>query len=180
MAGVGHIAVGMAAARWRERRAVALPALASSMAGWALLSMLPDADVLGFSFGIPYGSILGHRGISHSIAFALVVAAAVALTMRRAGASVRRTGILAAVVVISHGLLDTLTDGGHGVALFWPLSDHRFFAPWRPIPVSPIGFGLLTRYGVNVALHELVLFAPLFAYAMWPRPRARHASVVTP
>lgn len=179
MAGVGHIAVGMAAARWRKRKGVALAALAPSMLGWALLSMLPDSDVIGFSFGVPYGSIMGHRGITHSIAFALIVAIAVALIARRCGASALRTGALAALVVISHGLLDTLTDGGHGVALLWPLSAHRFFAPWRPIPVSPIGFGIFTRFGFNVAAHELVLFAPVFVYAMWPRRQVRPAGVVT-
>ncbi len=30
-------------------------------------AMLPDADVLGFPLGIPYRSLLGHRGLSHSL-----------------------------------------------------------------------------------------------------------------
>jgi inner membrane protein len=170
----------MAAARWRERTGIASATLAPSMVGWALLSMLPDSDVIGFSFGVPYESILGHRGITHSFAFALVVAMAAAVIARGSGASARRTAVLTALVVFSHGLLDTLTDGGRGVALLWPLSEHRFFAPWHPIPVSPIGLGILTRFGVNVAARELVLFAPVFAYALWPRRQVRHARVVTP
>jgi inner membrane protein len=36
-------------------------------------SILPDADVIGFRLGIPYGHLLGHRGFSHSIAFALLL-----------------------------------------------------------------------------------------------------------
>ena len=30
-------------------------------------SILPDADVLGFSLGIPYEYLLGHRGFFHSL-----------------------------------------------------------------------------------------------------------------
>jgi inner membrane protein len=163
----------MAAARWRERRGAALVTLAPSMGAWALLSMLPDADVMGFSFGIPYTSVWGHRGVTHSFAFALMVGTAAALAARRRRAPALPTGILAALVVSSHGLLDTLTDGGRGIALLWPFTDRRYFAPWHPIPVSPIGLGLLTRFGMRVALHEMLLFAPVFAYAIWPR-RARN------
>jgi inner membrane protein len=149
--------------------------LAPSMAGWALLSMLPDSDVIGFSFGIPYTSIWGHRGVTHSFAFALVVGAAVALLVRRRRGAAFPTALLAALVVMSHGLLDTLTDGGRGIALLWPFTDRRYFAPWHPIPVSPIGMGLLTRFGMQVAMHEMLLFAPLFAYAVWPRREKRPA-----
>lgn len=49
----------------------------------ALLAMLPDADVIAFRFGIPYGNLFGHRGITHSLLFALVVAAAIALVAAR-------------------------------------------------------------------------------------------------
>ena len=30
-------------------------------------AVLPDADVIGFAFGIEYGDLLGHRGLSHSL-----------------------------------------------------------------------------------------------------------------
>jgi inner membrane protein len=39
----------------------------------------------------------------------------------------------------SHGLLDAFTDGGLGVAFFAPFDESRYFFPWRPIEVSPIG-----------------------------------------
>jgi len=167
---VGHVAVGMAAGRWRARSG-ARAVLPLSMIGWALLSMLPDSDVIGFSFGIPYESVWGHRGVTHSFAFALLVGGIVALVARARRAAAGRMGVLACLVVTSHGLLDTLTDGGHGIALLWPFTDRRYFAPWNPIPVSPIGLGLLSSFGVRVAAHELLLFAPLFAYALWPRRR---------
>jgi len=34
-------------------------------------SVLPDLDVIGSRFGVPYKHVLGHRGLSHSIAFAV-------------------------------------------------------------------------------------------------------------
>lgn len=55
----------------------------------------------------------------------------------------------------SHPLLDALTNGGLGVALFWPWSDARLFAPWRPIAVSPIGAGFFGSRGLAVLGSEL-------------------------
>lgn len=54
----------------------------------------------------------------------------------------------------------------------WPFSDERFFAPWRPIPVAPIGLAFLSARGLRIAVIELVLMSPLLIYALWPR-RAR-------
>ncbi len=45
------------------------------------------------------------------------------------------------VATISHGILDALTDGGLGVAFFAPFVNTRYFFPWTPIKVSPIGAG---------------------------------------
>ena len=38
-----------------------------------LCAMLPDIDVVGFAFGVSYSDMLGHRGLTHSLPFALVV-----------------------------------------------------------------------------------------------------------
>ena len=74
---------------------------------------------------------------------------------------------------IRRPLLDSLTDGGLGAALLWPLSTARFFAPWTPIPVAPIGGGMLSARGLYVALTEVALFSPLLVYAVWPRRQRR-------
>lgn len=42
------------------------------MAG-LVLSVVPDLDVLAFRLGIPYADSFGHRGASHSLAFALLM-----------------------------------------------------------------------------------------------------------
>jgi inner membrane protein len=35
-------------------------------------TILPDIDVIAFSFDIPYEAPLGHRGFTHSILFAVI------------------------------------------------------------------------------------------------------------
>ena len=99
-----------------------------------VLTVLPDVDVLGFRFGIPYGSTFGHRGFTHSLAFAAAASGLAALAVR----GDRRAFALLFACAASHGLLDAMTDGGRGVAFFSPFSNHRYFFPWRPIRVSPI------------------------------------------
>lgn len=171
MASIGHVAIGMATARWRAEPLGSRGALAASMLLWSLLSLLPDADVLGFAWGVPYGAPWGHRGATHSFAFAAALGVAAGLLAACTRLPPLATAITAALVLASHPLLDILTDGGRGCALFWPFDDTRHFAPVRPIPVAPIGFGFLSQRGLRVALVELGLFAPLMLYALWPRPQ---------
>ena len=72
MASIGHVAVGMALGR-AERGGQSLGRLLGGMALFSALAMLPDADVVAFKLGIPYGATWGHRGASHSLVFALGV-----------------------------------------------------------------------------------------------------------
>jgi inner membrane protein len=111
-----------------------------------ILTILPDIDVIGFHFGVAYGSTFGHRGFTHSIAFAAIAAALATLIV----GGDRRAFALLFVCAVSHGILDAMTTGGRGIAFFAPLSNQRYFLPWRPIRVSPIG-GLDAR----VLLSEL-------------------------
>ena len=180
MASLGHVAVGMAAARfYRGRRPGRWFTLLLSMVVWSGLSLLPDLDVIGFRFGIRYGDPWGHRGASHSLVFAFGLALVVFALAPLLRLHPARTAAVAAIVLASHGLLDTLTDGGLGCALLWPFEERRYFAPWNPIPVAPIGRRFFTARGLSVALTELVLFAPLIAYALWPR-RARRTRMSQP
>jgi inner membrane protein len=163
MASLGHIAIGMAAAR------IAADGQRPSfraMAAWSALSMLPDADVVGFSFGIAYADAWGHRGASHSFVFAAIAGAVAGALAPRLRLRPLRTWLLATAVVASHPLLDILTNGGLGCALFWPFDLARYFAPWQPIPVSPIGLAFLSPYGAFVATVELLLFSPALMFAL--------------
>jgi inner membrane protein len=126
----------------------------------ALCSVIPDLDVIGFRFGIPYGDFWGHRGFTHSILFAALLASSVVLVAFRQGVpSLSRLALWTYffLAAASHGLLDAMTDGGLGVAFFSPFNNNRYFLPWRPIRVSPIG---ITRFfshrGLEVAQSELL------------------------
>ena len=78
----------------------------------------------------------------------------------------------------SHGVLDAMTDGGIGVALLAPFDTRRYYLPWRPIVVSPLGLRpFLSAWGMAVLASEAVwvwLPAALFAAAACclTRPRA--------
>jgi inner membrane protein len=142
------------------------------MALLSALALLPDADIIAFKLGIPYSAPWGHRGATHSLVFAAMVAAGVLGVARLLRLPPGRTALLTLLAVGSHGLLDALTDGGLGAALLWPFSNARLFAPVRPLPVAPIGAGMLSSRGLYVVAVEFIAFLPLWAYALWPRRRA--------
>jgi inner membrane protein len=121
------------------------------------LAMLPDLDVLSFAAGIPYGDRFGHRGFFHSLAFAALVGLVAALpTYQSLGMRWWTAWIFFFGMTASHGILDTFTNGGHGIGLLSPFDDTRYFSPWRPIQVSPIGVAFFSEWGVRVMLSEFV------------------------
>lgn len=140
---------------------------------WSLLSLLPDADVIGFAFGVRYEDEWGHRGATHSFAFSLALGIAVGLLAARWRFPLARTAVIASLVLASHAVLDTMTTGGLGCALFWPFDSTRYFAPWTPIPVAPIGLHFFSLSGLIVSMIELVLFAPVLWFALRPAKAAR-------
>ncbi|SNS71883.1 inner membrane protein [Sphingomonas laterariae] len=122
----------------------------------AAAAMLPDADVAAFALGIPYADAFGHRGASHALASACIIGLGGAVLARWFGATRLRSFLFLFSAAASHGLLDMLTDGGLGVALLWPWSDARYFAPFRPIAVSPIGVDFLSLRGLAVLASEFL------------------------
>ena len=126
----------------------------------AVCSVLPDLDVIGFRFGIRYGDFWGHRGFTHSLVFAALIAAvALFLGFRRGLTGLSRLALWLYffLATASHGLLDAMTDGGLGVAFFSPFDNRRYFLPWRPIHVAPIGIGrFFTARGLAIMESEFV------------------------
>ena len=112
----------------------------------AVCSVIPDLDVIGFRFGIRYSDFWGHRGFTHSLLFAALLATAIVfLLFRQCTMGISRPVLWTYLFLAtaSHGLLDAMTDGGLGVAFFSPFNNTRYFLPWTPIRVSPIG---ITRF----------------------------------
>ncbi|HEX8286510.1 MAG TPA: metal-dependent hydrolase [Pyrinomonadaceae bacterium] len=132
----------------------------------ALCAMIPDADVIGFSFGVEYGSMFGHRGFTHSILFSILFGSAVAFFARkylRIELTLTKLIIYFSLVTFSHAFLDMLTNGGSGVALFAPFSAERYFFPWRPVEVSPIGVRFFGGRGLDVIESEIIwIWFPAF------------------
>lgn len=170
VASIGHIVVGLAAARLARPHDAMRTRLYTAI-GLATLSLLPDLDVVAFRFGIPYEAPLGHRGASHSLFAAAVLGPLVALSWSTRPLPLRETIVLCIAVLASHGLLDMLTNGGMGVALYWPFSNQRHFFGWQPLEVAPIGRALLSERGLRVMAGELLWFLPLAVYGLWPTRR---------
>jgi inner membrane protein len=166
MPSVGHLAVGLAGGR------LARTSGWIRQIAWLLLvvgaSYTPDLDVLAFRLGVPYGAAFGHRGAAHSILVGVAIGLAVGLVGLRLGVHGGVAVVTAVLVATSHGILDAFTDGGKGIALWWPFSNDRVFASWRPIPVSPIGLRAFSPRGVGIMAREAVLFLPLFVLAALP------------
>jgi inner membrane protein len=122
----------------------------------AALAVLPDADVLGSELGVPWGSVWSHRGVSHSLTAAVVAGAAIAFGVSRSRPGSRtRLAAYFALVTASHGVLDASTNGGVGVAFLAPFRADRYFFPWRPIEVSPLGLAFFSQRGVDVLQSEI-------------------------
>ncbi|MEW7290518.1 metal-dependent hydrolase [Aquimarina sp. 2304DJ70-9] len=125
-----------------------------------LCAIIPDVDVIGFKFGIAYEDFWGHRGFSHSLVFALLLGVLVTFVFYNKQ-FFYKTGLSLilyfTICTASHGILDAMTSGGLGIAFFSPFDDTRYFFPWRPIQVSPIGFSkFFGIWGIKVLLSELI------------------------
>jgi inner membrane protein len=149
-------------------------------------SLLPDADGIGFAVGVQYGDLLGHRGLSHSLAFALAWSFGTMALVNfqdivRGSRTWWKLVALFFAVTASHGVLDALTNGGLGVAFFAPFDGTRCFFPWRPLVVSPISFDrFFTGWGSAVLWSEMkfvwLLLAVLWAGVVVARKLLRRSN----
>ena len=116
-----------------------------------VVAVAPDLDVVGRGFGVPHFALLGHRGISHS----LLVAAILALLALPWMSGARRLWSFAFLfgAAASHGLADMFTHGSKGIMLFWPLSDTRYGWPLQPVEAS----GILARSITDGSLDNILL-----------------------
>jgi inner membrane protein len=175
------LALGKAATRKKETIQFWLLAV--------VCSVVPDLDVIGFSFGVEYGDFFGHRGFFHSLFFAFLLSLFVVVVAFRKERILSRRWLLIwlffFVVSGSHGVLDMLTDGGLGIAIFSPFDTARYFFPWRPLRVSPIGIdAFFTYWGGRSLQSEIIwIWIPLMVVLIASevcrrlRPKARSNKV---
>ncbi len=128
-----------------------------------LTAILPDIDILAFKYGIPYESMWGHRGISHSFFFAGIWAVLCSFLFKKRLIAF----ICLFLAYCSHGALDAITSGGLGVAFFAPFDNTRYFFPWRPIRVSPIGLeGFIKKAALVLKSEFIWVGLPTIAYLL--------------
>ena len=105
-------------------------------------SILPDADIISFQMSIPYDHLLGHRGFFHSLLFAVILGVLMTIIFYPKELKTWKGSVFILYFTIctaSHSLLDAMTSGALGVTFYSPWDNTRYFLPWRPIKVSPIG-----------------------------------------
>jgi inner membrane protein len=141
------LALGIGLGEERVPRALMLAGVAAAM--------VPDADVILFRFGATYDSPWAHRGFSHSLGFAILLGL-IAVPLFRKAIPPMVAFAFVAFAAVSHGLLDMLTNGGHGIAILWPASDQRYFFEWRPIQVSPLAAGRFATRAARIARTEFL------------------------
>jgi inner membrane protein len=168
---------------FEERRwLVAFPAVAA----------LPDVDTVLAAVGgsrfeflsLPGGYPI-HRGVTHSLVFALACGLfAAMLAMPKAPRRWFSDWPWLALAAATHPLIDSLMGLGAGIPLFWPLSGERFLSSSRFVPVAYFSYSvsglvsLLWNPAVwALCLHEVVLFLPfLFLARLWRRARGTSES----
>lgn len=160
---LSHPAVPIALATGLGSRVVPKRLAAAAIA----CSIMPDGDAFLYWAGVPYSHTFGHRGFTHSIAFAVIVAAAGAVWAPHFQAKRSVACAVLFLSTLSHGVLDAMTTGGLGVAFFGPFSNHRYFLPWRVIEVSPIGVSrFFPARGLEILASEVVtVWLPCLLFA---------------
>jgi inner membrane protein len=117
---VSHAAVGFAIGAWTQR---APPTRALCFVA-AACAALPDIDYFGWP--------VAHRGITHSLVFALSAAVVTAVLVRRPE-NRARVALVLGLAVLSHSLLDGLSSYSVGIEYFAPFSAQRYRLAWTPL-----------------------------------------------
>jgi len=137
----------------------------------AICAAAPDLDLIGWPLGVPFQAPLGHRGLTHSIPFAVLlggVASAAFLRMLHSQERIRATLALI-LATATHGVLDALTTYSPTGPAFWaPFSNARYRFLWTPL-TGEGGFSTsFAREALYVYVPALVV---IFGIAWWRRRR---------
>lgn len=135
-----------------------------------------DLDLVTFAFEMRPPEALAHRGAAHSLFAAALMAILVAAVVTR---SLRAAPFLF-LCGASHGLIDLVTAGEHGVALFWPLSDARITSSWKLLPAVQVGLDeYLSFWGILTIVDELLfVIMPIAIVAAFFRGERFHRAAI--
>ncbi len=161
---ISHAVVGLAAGVAISGKAPQEPVILLSI----ICATFPDIDGIAFALGIPYGSLFGHRGFFHSISFAFLLSAAITHIgfphIRVFSHLWFYWQTIFFCISLSHGILDSMTEGGMGVAFFSPFSNKRYLLPWKPVLACPLRIkDFFSEWGKVVAKSEFLwIWLPSF------------------
>lgn len=122
---ISHAAVGFAIGAWGPHDVP--PSAGRVCLAAAACAALPDIDWIGLA---------PHRGITHSLLFAVLGAAVAAFALFPHVDSLRtrsRLLLILGVALLSHGFLDALSSYSYGIAFLAPFSQQRFRFLWTPL-----------------------------------------------
>ncbi len=139
-----------------------------------LVGLLPDLDIIL----TPIAGIAFHRGISHSLLFALVSSTLIFLTVRYTKGNVsKRLWLYLCITALLHPLCDYFTpdylEVRRGVQLFYPFSLRYYESPY------PLFMGIELRYfetifsthTVLALMHETFVTGTIFLTTLYIRDR---------
>ena len=138
----------------------------------AICAVAPDLDLIGWPLGVPFNAPLGHRGLTHSIPFAILLGVGAAGVFLRGFPSRERIRAAVALVLatVTHGVLDALTTYSPTGPAFWaPFSNARYRFLWTPLTGEG---GLRTSFGLEV-LYVCLPALVIIAATEWWRHRGR-------
>lgn len=169
MSPVGHSLTGLAIA------ALALPPsrkpsnLCLGACSFIALANLPDWPIPSW----------GHDryDISHSLFVNLALICCVALCCQTNPARRVQPRLLlfASVAWLSHLLLDSFYQHGHGIAIGWPFLDLRLNLPFPFFHTVDLSLSPLHPTNLSVFAIEAIAFSPLLALALWRRQFAANS-----
>jgi inner membrane protein len=125
-----------------------------------LCAAIADIDIITVFFDINPDSMIGHRGFTHSLLFAVLFAFMVVhFGYRNFGLFSRDWWIFYTYFLalgISHIVLDAMTSGGQGIGFFIPFDSGRYLFQFRPIRVSPLRLmRFFTSDGKRILISEM-------------------------
>jgi inner membrane protein len=164
MASIGHLAAGAALGALYSRKTGSNPPV--TIITFAALALAPDLDLVTSLWGVPPNTPFAHRGITHSLSFALAVAGLVALLYRGSTGRKVLAGGIALAALASHGVLDTMSQLGNGPMLLWPFSAQSYEFIWRPIPGVLNAAHYLTVQAIPTLIVETLIFLPLILFTL--------------
>jgi len=138
----------------------------------AICAVAPDLDLVGLPLGVPFEAPLGHRGLTHSIPFAILIGAAAAWAFLRMLPTREQViaGVTLILAMVTHGLLDALTTYSPTGPAFWaPFSNARYRFLWTPLTG---GGGFDTAFGEEFLYVILPSVVIILGIGLWRRAQA--------